>query len=53
MGRVPPVGARLVEFGFEFVVRQADERHVSRVEISKCARPVSVSPRTSRPIESE
>jgi len=48
MGRVPPVGARLVEFGLEFVVRKADERHVSRVEISKNDQPGSVAPKTWR-----
>ena len=53
MGRVPPVGAKLVEFGMEFVVRQADERHVSRVEIVEKAAAPSVAPRSSRPINDE
>lgn len=33
MGRVPAVGARVKDFGFEFVVREADDRHVASVEI--------------------
>jgi putative hemolysin len=33
LGRVPPVGARMLEHGLEFVVRDADERRVSKVEI--------------------
>jgi putative hemolysin len=48
MGRVPPVGARLNEYGLEFVIRQADERHISQVEIAKVSRstaPASSSPR--------
>jgi putative hemolysin len=49
MGRVPPVGARLVESGHEFIVRQADERHVSRVEIVERPPPASANPRPSRP----
>jgi CBS domain containing-hemolysin-like protein len=53
MGRVPPVGARLVEFGLEFVVRKADERHVSRVEISKNAHPGSAAPKSSRANEDD
>ena len=53
MGRVPPVGAKLVEFGMEFVVRQADERHVSRVEIVEKPVAPSVHPRSSRPINDE
>ena len=35
LGRVPKVGARLVAHGFEFTVRDADERHVSKVEIAQ------------------
>jgi CBS domain containing-hemolysin-like protein len=33
MGRVPKTGARLRTLGFEFVVQEADERHVAAVEI--------------------
>ncbi|MGC4065972.1 MAG: hemolysin family protein [Polyangiaceae bacterium] len=33
LGRVPQVGTKLREFGLEFVVRDADDRHVARVEI--------------------
>jgi CBS domain containing-hemolysin-like protein len=33
LGRVPRVGARLGALGLEFVVREADDRHVSKVEI--------------------
>ena len=53
MGRVPPVGARLVEFGFEFVVRQADERHVSRVEIAEREPTAPTHSRSTRPISNE
>ncbi len=50
MGRVPPVGARLCEYGLEFVIRQADERHISQVEVARASRPAnaaSSSPRTA------
>jgi putative hemolysin len=33
LGRVPRVGARVGALGLEFVVRDADERHVAKVEI--------------------
>jgi CBS domain containing-hemolysin-like protein len=46
-GRVPRVGARVEAHGLEFVVQEADERHVAKVEILK-ARPESMSPRSSR-----
>jgi CBS domain containing-hemolysin-like protein len=50
LGRVPPVGARMTEYGLEFVVRDADERRVSRVEIVRHpASPDSLTPRTLRP----
>ncbi|MBN1609876.1 MAG: HlyC/CorC family transporter [Polyangiaceae bacterium] len=35
LGRVPGVGARIKDFGFEFIVRHADERHVVRVEVAR------------------
>jgi putative hemolysin len=35
LGRVPGVGARIKDFGFEFIVKNADERHVVRVEIAR------------------
>jgi CBS domain containing-hemolysin-like protein len=37
LGRVPQVGTKLREFGLEFVVRDADDRHVARVEILRGA----------------
>ncbi|HEY5960878.1 MAG TPA: hemolysin family protein [Polyangiaceae bacterium] len=50
MGRVPPIGARMVEFGLEFVVRDGDERRVKKVEITRRRTPnESVSPRSIRP----
>jgi len=49
MGRVPPVGARLSECGLEFIVRQADDRHVSRVEIVNKRPPPSIRPKSARP----
>jgi CBS domain containing-hemolysin-like protein len=35
MGQVPTVGEAITEFGFDFVVRDADDRKVSKVEISR------------------
>jgi putative hemolysin len=37
VGRVPTAGASFCESGWEFTVRQADDRHVARVEISRIA----------------
>jgi len=49
-GRVPPVGARLSEYGLDFVVRAADQRHVSQVEIVRSAEPSdSLAPKSLRP----
>lgn len=48
LGRVPRVGAKLTVLGFEFVVREADERHVSKVEIVRPPpSPESIAPRSS------
>lgn len=47
LGRVPAVGARIRSFGYEFVVRDADERHVASVEIVR-ADP-SLPPASSHP----
>jgi putative hemolysin len=49
MGQVPEVGARLREFGLEFVVRDADDRHVAKVEIV----PVEPSPESLPPLSSK
>lgn len=50
LGRVPPIGARMSEYGLDFVVRDADERRVSKVEIlRRSVAPDSVCPRTLRP----
>lgn len=35
VGRVPPVGTTVSAYGLRFVVREADERHVVKVEIEK------------------
>ncbi len=48
LGRVPRVGARLSALGLDFLVREADERCVARVEIVRAASKESVSPRSSR-----
>ncbi|HJL20220.1 MAG TPA: hemolysin family protein [Sandaracinaceae bacterium LLY-WYZ-13_1] len=32
-GRVPQIGESVLAHGFEFIVREADERHVTRVEV--------------------
>lgn len=37
LGRVPGVGARVKDFGLEFIVKTADERHVVRVEIARAS----------------
>jgi CBS domain containing-hemolysin-like protein len=33
LGHVPAKGTRIPAFGVEFIVRESDEKHVSRVEI--------------------
>jgi CBS domain containing-hemolysin-like protein len=47
LGSVPRAGTSLSAFGLEFVVREADERHVAKVEIVRAAAPESVVPRSS------
>jgi CBS domain containing-hemolysin-like protein len=48
LGSVPKPGARLDAMGLDFVVRDADERHVMKVEIvRKTPPPESVAPRSS------
>jgi putative hemolysin len=47
LGRVPNIGARLSEMDLDFVVRDADERHISKVEIVRKTPPDSVAPRSS------
>jgi CBS domain containing-hemolysin-like protein len=46
-GRVPEVGATLSAFGLEFIVREADARHVVKVEIHREIPPTSIAPRAS------
>lgn len=47
MGKVPAVDASVSESGLEFVVREADERHVVKVEIIRqTPAPESVQPRS-------
>jgi CBS domain containing-hemolysin-like protein len=49
LGQVPSVGDKLSSLGFEFVVKEADERHVSKVEILRPApKPDSLTPRSTR-----
>jgi CBS domain containing-hemolysin-like protein len=48
-GTVPPVGATLAAFGLTFVVREADEKRISKVEIR---RPVSESMAPAPPRDS-
>jgi CBS domain containing-hemolysin-like protein len=45
-GRVPEVGATLSMFGLEFIVREADDRKVAKVEIHRESPPMSIAPRT-------
>jgi len=47
LGRVPEVGAQHTAFGLLFEVREADERRVSKVEITRLAPPESVVPRSA------
>jgi CBS domain containing-hemolysin-like protein len=44
LGQVPRPGAILAKLGFEFIVREADERHITQVEVIPGA---DVAPRTS------
>jgi putative hemolysin len=44
LGQVPRPGAVLSKLGFEFIVREADERHITQVEVIPGA---DVAPRTS------
>jgi CBS domain containing-hemolysin-like protein len=48
LGRLPGVGATLTVNGWDFVVRDANERRVSKVEIIRASVP-SEAPPTSRP----
>jgi putative hemolysin len=47
LGRVPEPGATLRAFGLDFTVREADERRVSKVEITRMTAPESILPRSS------
>lgn len=47
-GRVPAPGAKVSTLGLDFVVREADERHVAKVEIvRKTPSPDSIAPSSS------
>ena len=48
LGKVPEVGAKVSAYGFDFVVHAADERHVSKVEVIRTAKPETLAPRSSR-----
>lgn len=47
LGRVPEVGAQLTAFRLAFSVREADDRRVSKVEITRLAPPESIVPRSA------
>jgi CBS domain containing-hemolysin-like protein len=47
LGRVPEVGTKLTAMGLEFVVREGDERRVTKVEITRKPPAESVAPRSS------
>jgi CBS domain containing-hemolysin-like protein len=46
-GKVPEVGATLSQLGLQFIVREADERRVTKVEIQREAPPMSIAPGSS------
>jgi CBS domain containing-hemolysin-like protein len=46
-GRVPEVGASLTAHGLDFVVREGDERRVTKVEIHRQGPPQSILPRST------
>ncbi len=48
-GRVPPIGARMTEFGYDLIVREADERRVIRVELAPMRQTDSMSPKSQKP----
>lgn len=47
LGRVPEVGAQFTAFRLGFEVREADERRVSKIEITRLAPPESLVPRSA------
>jgi putative hemolysin len=47
LGRVPEPGAKHTAFGLDFVVRDADDRRVAKVEIQRITPPESIAPRSS------
>lgn len=47
LGRVPEIGTQLTAYGLQFEVREADERRVSKVEITRLAPPESIAPRSA------
>jgi CBS domain containing-hemolysin-like protein len=47
LGRVPEVGTQLAAYGLSFEVREADERRVVKVEITRLAPPESIVPRSA------
>jgi putative hemolysin len=53
LGQVPPVGETMSDYGLDFVVRDADERRISKVEIIRRTQtpgpgPESIPPQTPR-----
>ena len=47
LGRVPEVGTQLAAHGLQFEVCEADERRVSKVEITRVTPPESLAPRSA------
>jgi len=47
LGRVPEVGAQLTALRLQFEVREADDRRVSKVEITRLSPPESIVPRSA------
>jgi CBS domain containing-hemolysin-like protein len=49
VGRVPEVGATVMLDGFRFIVREANETHVMKVEIIRAEAPTSAPKELSEP----
>ncbi|MFO0571043.1 MAG: hemolysin family protein [Polyangiaceae bacterium] len=48
LGRVPHIGAKVTESGFAFLVREADDRRVIKVEVVRRSESTTETPKSSR-----